>query len=238
MLHRKPFLQAGQDLRDLPTYTLPEAATFLAVPPRTIHYWFAGNSPILEPSGHLGDISLLSFRDLAEAYTLELLRTFYGFNLRTLREVLENFRKETRLKRPLLEADLYVVLGNLVLRKPARGTQPLRMVDLAHRRNLVFPDLVNMIGRRVLIDNKHAPYRIYPWRLASLNDESKPVSIDPEVVSGRLVVTGTRVPVWVLRGQKIAGKSIQQIAQSYHLSRETVEKALLHIERTIPKKAA
>ncbi len=50
-------------------------------------------------------------------------------------------------------------------------------------------------------------------------------------MSGRLVVTGTRVPVTVLLHKHIAGKTHQEIARSYGLTPEIVEKALNHIER-------
>jgi uncharacterized protein (DUF433 family) len=204
-----------------------------------MHYWFSGQSHILTPAGHIGDVALLSFRDMAEAYVLELLRSYYGFRLPRLRDLIVNFSKETRAKRPLLESDLYVVLGTLVLEKPARGRRPRRAVDLAqHGRNLVFPELIEMIGKRVLRDRHHAPYRLFPWRLASAHDESTPVSMDPEVASGRLVVTGTRVPVSILLGRKLKGNSVSEIAKSYRLDAETVEKALQHIERPLRTKAA
>jgi uncharacterized protein (DUF433 family) len=202
-----------------------------------MNYWY-GDSPILTPSGRVGSTTLLSFRDAAEAYVLELLRSFYGFHLGALRRVIDNFKAETRLRRPLLEADLYVVLGNVVLKKPAKGAQPVRMIDLAHERNLVFPELVDMIGKRVLRDRTRAPYRLYPWRLASPKDESMPVSMEPDVMSGRLVVSGTRVPVTVLIGMKAQGQTLGEIARSYHLEVGAVEKALLHIERPLHQKAA
>jgi uncharacterized protein (DUF433 family) len=181
----------------------------------------------------------LSFRDIAEAYVLELLRNFYHFHPNQLRDVITNFKLETKVQRPLLESDLYVVLGNIVLKKPARGSQPVRNVDLAHGgRNLVFEGFVQTIGKRILKDKARAPYRIFPWRLASQQDNSQPVSMDPHVLSGRLVVTGTRVPVRILLGMKLHGKAIGEISRAYHLSTEVVEKALLHIERPIHQKAA
>ena len=238
VIRRKPVLRPGDDLRDLPTYTLAEAALFLAVPQRTMHYWFCGPNHILSPAGKVGEIALLSFRDIAEAYVLELLRNFYNFHPNQLRDVVNNFKIETKVKRPLLESDLYVVLGNIVLKKPARGRQPSLNVDLAHGRNLVFDDFVKTIGKRILTDRKRSPLRIFPWRLASQRDESQPVSMDPHVLSGRLVVTGTRVPVRILLGMKLRGKTIQEISHSYHLNVDAVEKALLHIERPIHQKAA
>ena len=66
---------------------------------------------------------------------------------------------------------------------------------------------------------------------------SRPVSIDPEVLSGRLVVTGTRIPVNVLLGMKITHRTSQHIAENYGLDIEAVEKALQHVERPPPKVA-
>jgi uncharacterized protein (DUF433 family) len=62
--------------------------------------------------------------------------------------------------------------------------------------------------------------------------------MDPDVMSGRLVVTGTRVPVQILLGKQLSGKSFEQIALAYRISAETVEKALRHIDRPIHQKAA
>ncbi len=239
VLRRKPFREIGQSLRDLPTYTLPEAARFLGVPGRTMFYWFDGDRNILKPSEYYGRIALLSFSDMAEAYVLALLTQFYDFRLTSLRNIVENARKETPFRRPLIQADLRVLFRNVVIEKPTRKGRPRHMVDLAHGgRNLVFPEFVDQLGKRILKDKHRLPYRLHPWRLIGAGDDSRPVSIDPEIASGRLVVTGTRVPVSILLGKKLKGQSEQQIAKSYHLDVDVVTKALRHIDRPIPKKAA
>lgn len=238
MLNRKPVRQPDQDLRDVPTYTIPEAAGYLAVPQRTMQYWFSKRVGMLEASGsYFGDIALLSFIDLAEAYVLEVLRSVYEFNLATLRNIVVNAKKETNLEHPLIEADLRVLFKKIILAKPAHGGRPRQMIDLGKVQQLVIPELVDLLGQRILVDRKRIPYRIYPWRLLSTERESRPVSMSPDVLSGRLVVTGTRVPVRVLLGQKLSGKSPGQIATDYHLSLEIVQKALAHIERPIQKAA-
>lgn len=95
-----------------------------------------------------------------------------------------------------------------------------------------------MLGERILRDKHRLPCRLYPWRLMTRGDVSRPVSMDPDIVSGRLVVTDTRIPVSILLGEKRKGQSDEQIAKSYHLNVEVVEKALRHIDRPISKKAA
>ena len=234
----RPELQPGEDLRDLPTYTIPEAALFLGISPRTVSYWYSPGNDILSPSRRKNGASLLSFRDVAEAYVLAVLTKFYQIPLRSIHQVIANAKRETNLPRPLIQADLKVVFASVILEKPARGRSPREMVDLAKNRNLVFPSIVDQLGKRILRDISNTPSRIYPWRLAEQDQESRPVSIDPEVFSGRLVVAGTRIPVTMLLGKKRAGRSVSEIAQSYGLDVDTVEKALRHIERPILPKAA
>jgi uncharacterized protein (DUF433 family) len=238
VLQGKPGLRGGQDRRSLPTYTIPEAARYLGIPERTAEYWFSRENKILQPSAYFGHTALLSFRDLSEAYVLALLTKFYGFPMRTLQRIVESAKKETRLQRPLIEADLKVLFRNLILEKPARGGRPRQMIDLAHGGALVFPEFVDQLGRRILKDRQHAPSKLYPWRLVKANDDSRPVSIDPEVVSGRLVVTGTRIPVTILLAKRMKGRSEEELACSYEISTDAVRKALLHIDRTIYPKAA
>jgi uncharacterized protein (DUF433 family) len=230
MLRHKPARQVGQDLRDIPTYTIPEAAASLAVPTRTMQAWFSYRNRLLRPaSDYGGKLALLSFRDVTEAYILEVLRSFYQLPMRSLRHVLQNARAETGMEHPLLDADLRVLFKGLVLKRPARGRRKRQFVDLSNSRQLAIPEVVDVLGRRVLIDPKRGPYRIYPWRFL-LKDDSRPVSLDPDVLSGRLVITGTRIPVQVILGRKLAGESVEHIADDYDIGLNAVQKALEHIE--------
>jgi uncharacterized protein (DUF433 family) len=230
VLRHKPTRQVGQDLRDVPTYTIPEASAFLAVPTRTMQAWFSHKNRLLRPAGEYGrKLALLSFRDVTEAYILEVLRSIYRLPMKSLRHVLEEAQHETGLEHPLLDADLRVLFRGLVIKTPALGRRKQQFVDLSHNRQLAIPEVVNVLGRRVLKDSKRGPYRIYPWRFL-LDDDSRPVSLDPDVLSGRLVVTGTRIPVQVLLGRKLAGESAQHIADDYDIGLDAIQKALEHVE--------
>jgi uncharacterized protein (DUF433 family) len=226
----KPVPDVGQDLRDIPTYTIPEAAAFLAVPARTMQSWFSRKNHLLRPASECaGKPALLSFRDLTEAYILQVLRSFYRLPMQSMRHVLENAKAETGLEHPLLDADLRVLFRRLVLKKPARGRRKREFLDLSHGRQLAMPEVVDVLGQRVLTDSRRGPYRIYPWRFL-LKDDSRPVSLDPDVLSGRLVITGTRIPVRVVLGRKLAGESARQIAADYDIDPDAVQRALEHIE--------
>jgi uncharacterized protein (DUF433 family) len=189
----------------------------------------------------MGSVVLLSFYDLAEAYVLTLLRKFYRFSMDKLRKIVLALNEKTKgkYKRPLIEADIMTVLGCVVLvtkRGPRSKVQ--HAVDLLRdARQYVIPEIVDQLGMRI-VKRHRVPCRIYPWRVTSVSDKRTPVTIDPDVFSGRLVVTGTRIPVSILEGQAKRGKTPESIAKSYRLSVDAVERAIEHVARPIHKKAA
>jgi uncharacterized protein (DUF433 family) len=237
VLTRKPSRQSGQALRDLPIYSIPEAAAFLAIPRRTMHEWFLGPRRLFRPAGDYKSYSLLSFRDLSEAYMVYLLKEFHHLSMFTIRRSLESLRKESKSRKPLMNLDIKVFANSLLLDRPPRGTRGRMVVDLSHSRQLALGDVVDVFTKRILQDSKGQPLAIFPWRFFAQDHESRPVSIDPDVMSGNLVVFGTRVPVRILLGLTLAAKSHEEIAKSYRLDPDAVKKALLHFENPLQKVA-
>lgn len=148
-----------------------------------------------------------------------------------------NLRKETNSQHPIFIADLKIFARSLLFDKATRGDRGRVVVDLSHDRQLAIPEITDVFSKRILHDPRGQPFLIYPWREFKTDHISQPVSIDPEVLSGRLVVTGTRIPVSALVGMKIRRRTPQEIANNYGLDVETVEKALRHVEKPLPKVA-
>jgi uncharacterized protein (DUF433 family) len=226
LLRNKPVRQPGQDIRSLPTYTIPEAAAFLAIPQRTLFSWYEGRSPILKASGTYGDVHLLSYRDLEEAYRVYLLREKYHFSLQFLRRSMTNARRIFKSHHPLQRADaIKECLKDIVYDKPARGKRPRTITSLGRNPGqLVVEEVADLFAERI-----DAGRFIFPWRFAASDHESRPVSMNPRIMSGRLVVAGTRIPVTVLSGRKRSGATVDEIATDYGLERQVVEQALTHI---------
>jgi uncharacterized protein (DUF433 family) len=59
------------------------------------------------------------------------------------------------------------------------------------------------------------------------------VTIDPEVVHGRPVVAGTRVPVEVVVGELAGGSSFEDVMQDYHLTNEQISAALAYATQVV-----
>lgn len=226
VLKNKPVRQPGQDIRTLPTFTIPEAAEALAIKERTLFSWYEGDDPILKASHTHGSIHLLSYQDMEEAYRLYLLRERFRFSLQFLRRSMRNARKMFRSQHPLHRADaIKECLKDLVYDKPPRGERRRTITSLGQKPGQeVIEEVANMFAERI-----DTGKFIFPWRFAATDHQSRPVSMNPRIMSGRLVVAGTRIPVTVLWGRKRAGLNTSEIAKDYGLDRDTVEKALTHI---------
>ena len=61
--------------------------------------------------------------------------------------------------------------------------------------------------------------------------------MNPQIMSGRLVITGTRIPVSVLVEGKKSGKTLANMAKDYGIDSEIIEKALIHIGQVRQKAA-
>lgn len=65
------------------------------------------------------------------------------------------------------------------------------------------------------------------------HEVSPGITIDPEVVHGRPVVAGTRVPVEVVVGKLAGGSSFEDIMADYHLTNEQIRAALAYATRLL-----
>ncbi len=54
------------------------------------------------------------------------------------------------------------------------------------------------------------------------------IAIDPEVMGGKPVIKGTRVPVQVIVGSLAGGDSIEQVCEGYQVTEEDVRAALAY----------
>ena len=222
-----PIPLPNQDRRDSARYTIPEAAAYIAVPERTMRSWFRGDHRLFRPTYERGSSVFLSFFDVTEAYVIETLRTHWEFKPRKLRKIVKFLRKTTGNNRPLLR-QLGVIKEFQALVIPSRQKGKIVHTDIAGDENLVFEDFVKTLAVRIKRDSKGKPVLLYPGD--STIEDSLPVSMDPDVMSGELVVTGTRIPVARIMANYTAGKSADQIADSYGLGRDLIRKVILHFE--------
>lgn len=209
-----------------PTYTIPEAAVFLGISRFTLFEWFSGENQLLRPSGKVGGLPLLSFQDVTEAYAINMLRVYHRLSMQSIRLNLENIPRFASGDQPLI-SDLKVLEKSLLLERQ-RG-QERHHIDLKHGQ-LVINEVADIFANRVAVNSAGRVTAIFPWRHWHSDTTSKPVEIDPEILTGRLVITGTRIPVNVIKGRSKT-ESIEAIAADYSIPVESVKKALMHVDK-------
>jgi uncharacterized protein (DUF433 family)/DNA-binding transcriptional MerR regulator len=217
-----------ESIRDFPVYTVPEAAIYLAVPVRTLRYWVTDN-PIWPVSGKQLTPPLLSFRDIAQLYYIEIVRKHFHLTVGKTREVLRNAQKESKAQYPLLRSNIRIFLKHILMDKPARGRQPRRLIDLTQGRQMALDEVVDQFSTRIRLDLKGEPTELFPWRYWTPKDTSKPVTINPDIMSGKLVITNTRILVRIVWERKRSGESLAEIAEDYAIEEDAVKQALRHL---------
>jgi excisionase family DNA binding protein len=220
--------RAEQDLRDYPIHTIPEAAVYLGMSRRTLYRWISDN-PLWAPAGKGDHIQLLSFNDIAQAHFIEFIRKHAGISMQKAKEILRNAQLETKSPYPLLNRNIKVLFRHILLDKPRRGRVARHVVDLSQHRQLVMQHVVDMFATRIRRNKRGELEQIYPWRLYRRGDKRKPVTLDPNVMSGRLVITGTRIPARLLRSRRESGEKIPALAEDYKIKEAIIKQALRHL---------
>jgi uncharacterized protein (DUF433 family) len=59
------------------------------------------------------------------------------------------------------------------------------------------------------------------------------ITVDPQVVHGRPVVAGTRVPVEVILGELAGGSSFEEVAADYHVTAAQIRAALGYVTQML-----
>jgi hypothetical protein len=104
--------QPGQDPRELPAYSLTEAAQYLRMPEATLRSWVVGRPyPTMDgwrffrPVIHLPDSGrpVLSFINMVEAHVLEAIRRGENIALHKVRAAMDFLERHYRSRHPLVE---------------------------------------------------------------------------------------------------------------------------------------
>jgi uncharacterized protein (DUF433 family) len=147
-----------------------------------------------------------------------------------VRTALLEAKKESKAEYPLLEKNILICFGRILMEKPPRGKQPYRLIDLTSNRQLCLEQILKPFATRIQWDSDGKLAQIFPWRYwEGVGDKSQPVTINPEVMSGRLVLTGTRVPVQIVAARQARGETFQDLADDYRVGEDIIRGAVRHL---------
>lgn len=217
------------DPREIPTYTISEAAHYLLIPIATLRSWTVGRyypvhdgrrrfHPVIAVSQK--DPTMLSFVNLIEAHVLDALRREYGVRLPQVRKAIEFLGREFKSAHPLIEQKIETDGKDLFIRSFDQ------LIAASRGGQLAIPEIVNAYLRRIEWDERGLASRLYPFTRKRQLDEPKVVVIDPRISFGRPVLTGTGVRTSIVAERYKAGESIEELAEDYGRVRLDIEEAI------------
>ncbi len=229
MKKRVSDIYLGQDPRDLPTYTIAEAAHYLRIPFPTLRSWVVGRPyPVkggrryFQPVIVLPDKNsrLLSFVNLVEAHVLDAIRRKYEVPLRKVRAAVSFLQRHFNSRHPLAERVIETDGRDLFVQRLGQ------LINVTQEGQLAMRELIDAHLQRIQWDPSGFALRLYPFTRKRELHEPKVVVIDPYVSFGRPVLAGTGIPTAVIADRYKAGESIDQLADDYGRARQDIEDAI------------
>ena len=213
------------DPRELPAYTISEAAHYLSVPAATIRYWSVGRdgcTPLIAVPG--GSPTLLSFLNLTELHVLAAIRRTHEVKMRSIREAIRHLAKHAKRqadrRHPLIGRDLES--DGLDLFTEQYG----RLANIGRAGQTAMREVIGAALRRIDRDAYGVPIKLYPFTRAAFDDAPSLVVIDPALSAGRPVIAGTGLATQAIAERYKAGESVCDLARDYEREDAEIEEAI------------
>jgi len=217
--------------RDVPAYTLAEAARYVRLPAATLRSWVLGRQypttegrsdfpPLIRPASLKPP--WLSFSNLIEAHVLRSLRTEHGVSVKELRGALFYAEKSLGIDRLLLRPELRAEAGRVFLDRYGE------LIELTASGQLAMRRLFDEHLLRVEWDSSRFPMRLYPFVSTSAPSAGHPIVIDPRIAFGRPVVLRRGISTSTIAERIDAGETVNEIAADYELEQSEIEEAVVY----------
>jgi uncharacterized protein (DUF433 family) len=220
-------IQPGADPRDLPAYSIREAAHLLRLPVATLKSWVSGRryttksgakffKPVIELPNR--EKPVLSFFNLVEAHVLSAFRRDHDIKLSRIRAALQYVQKQFDWRHPLIDQRFETDGATLFVEKLGS------LVDASAGGQIVM-ETIRPYFQRLEFKNDTV-VRFYPFTRGRVDDSPKWILIDPRISFGRPSLTRSRVPVAIIAERFDAGESIEDLAADYGCERLEIEEGL------------
>ena len=222
----------GKDVRDLPMYSVGEAAFYLKIAAATLRSWVLGRAyritdgsarfePIIRAPDS-GD-SRISFNNLVEAHVLRALRTKHNVSIFSVRNAVEYAEHQLGITRLLISDELQTTAGDLFVERYGQ------LINLSKSGQLAIKKILETYLRRIDRDESKLPCRLYPFVFSGLRvDGPRTIVIDPSVSFGRPSISKKGITTAALASRIDAGETVSELVEDYHLTRVEVETAIVY----------
>jgi uncharacterized protein (DUF433 family) len=217
------------DPRQEPTYTVPEAAHYLQIPPATLRSWTVGRrypvqkgvrffEPVIVVASR--QPVMLSFVNLVESHVLDAIRRQYNVGLPAVRRAILFLRDELGSRHPLADQKFETDGKDLFIRKLGE------LIAVSKGGQKAMPEVLDAYLRRIEWDLQGLASRLYPFTRQRELVQPKVVMIDPRVSFGRPVLAGTGIRTELIAERYKAGESMDDLARDYDRNRADIEEAV------------
>lgn len=232
------------NLREVPIYSVGEAARYLNLPASTLSSWMKGRDYEVaegrrkrwEPVIQIADRprSLLSFNNLIEAHVLKAIRTRHGVPMRGVLVALHHAREAHGIERLFLSDELRAVEyrpedANASANAGALFLEKLGEVEqISEGGQLVIRNALTRHLERIDRDASGMPIRLFPF---VSHYPGRDILIDPRISFGRPVLAKRGIRVATLVDRIEAHESIEHVASDYGLDPSDIQRALDFFEQ-------
>ena len=213
------------DSRELPAYTVSEAAHYLTVPAATVRYWSVGRgdyAPLIQVPKHAP--TLLSFLNLTELHVLATIRREREVKMPSIRKAIQYLAKHAHgamdKSHPLISHELET--DGLDLFTEFYG----QLVNISQAGQTAMRKIISAALRRIDRDPAGVPIKLYPFTRTATDKAPAVVVIDPTLSAGRPVIAGTGLATQLIAERYKAGESIRDLAHDYERKSEEIEEAI------------
>lgn len=231
---------AKTDLRELPAYSIPEAAHYIRLPVATLRAWAVGRpyrradgSQFSKPVLTLPNpgLPVLSFINLVEAHVLGPIRRRYHIPFFKVRGAVMFLTNQLKTKHPLADHEFTTDGINLFIDHLGR------FINVTADGQLAMRELLEVYLRRIERDPSEIPVKLFPFTRESETDGPRAIVIDPHLSFGRPVLVGTGIATVIIAERYKAGETIDELAGDYGRSTSDIEEAI-RCELEVPARAA
>lgn len=220
-------IYGGKTPRDLPLYSIADAARLVRLSPATLRSWVVGRAyPTQAGARHWPPLvriadrrsTRLSFTNIVELHVLSVLRG-KKVQVERIRSAMTFIRTEMGTEHPLADVDtqtdqvdVYVeFFGRLV--NASRGQAALRPI-------------VEQYLERIERDEQGLARRLFPSTRAGQDLGPRVIVIDPERRFGRPLIAGTNIETSAVAERFAAGESWSELAHDFGLDEAAIAEAV------------
>ena len=213
------------DPRELPAYTISEAARYLTVPAATIRYWSVGRddyAPLIEVPAQAP--TLLSFLNLTELHVLAAIRRTHEVKMPSIRRAIQylagHAQRAIDRRHPLISRELETDGLDLFIEQYGD------LINISRDGQTAMREIMSAALRRIDRDPAGVPIKLYPFTRSAIDETPTMVVIDPRLSAGRPVIAGTGLATQLIAERYKAGESISELARDYERGNEEIEEAI------------